>query len=101
VTSHSTQAILGDLSGLLRQFHGHEYSGPITPRTQFFGELGLTSIDAVVLGETLERHYGLKFPFGQLLVSLQQRRAEDIEVGDLVDFLHRHLNSPEGPSCPT
>jgi acyl carrier protein len=100
VTGRSTQAILDELSAILRQFNGREYSGLITPRTRFFAELGLTSIDAVVFGETLEHHYGRKFPFGQLLDALRQRQAEDVEVGDLVDFLHRHLNSPEAPSCP-
>jgi acyl carrier protein len=101
VTGRSTQAILDELSAILREFNGREYSGRITPRTRFFAELGLTSIDAVVLGEALERLYGRKLPFGQLLADLRQRQAEDVEVHDLVDFLHRHLNSPEGPSCPT
>ena len=41
--------------GSSANFHGREYSGPIGPETRFFADLGLASIDAVVLGETLQR----------------------------------------------
>ena len=50
-----TQAdVLQDLEEILRNFQGREYSGEITADTSFFGDLGLASIDAVVLGETLQ-----------------------------------------------
>jgi acyl carrier protein len=85
------EQILHDLAGILRSFNGREYSGPITAETQFFADLGMMSIDAVVLVETLERHYGRKFPFNEFLAGLKQRGAGDIEVGQLAAFLHRHL----------
>jgi acyl carrier protein len=90
------QQILDDLAGILHDFHGREYSGPIGRQTRFFGDLGLASIDAVVLAEALERLYGEKLPFGQLLADLGRRQAEDLELGELVDFLHTHLNAPTG-----
>jgi acyl carrier protein len=86
------EKILSDLAGILRDFHGHEYSGPIGPDTRFFGDLGLASIDAVVLGETIEEHYRRKIPFNQFLAELGQRAVRDIELGELVAFLHQHLN---------
>jgi acyl carrier protein len=86
--------VLNDLAGILRNFHGYEYSGEIGPETRFFADLGLASIDAVVLGETIEEHYGRKFPFNQFMADLGRRAVRDIEIGELADFLVRHLNEP-------
>lgn len=83
-TSAQVQA---DLARLLANFNGHEYSAPISPETLFFADLGLASIDAVLLGETLEQRYGQKFPFGPFLSGLAKRGARDISVGELAVFL--------------
>jgi acyl carrier protein len=83
--------ILSDLSGMLRNFHGREYSGDIGRQTRFFADLGLASIDAVVLGETIEQHYQRKIPFNEFMAELGRRQVRDIELGELVDFLHRQL----------
>jgi acyl carrier protein len=85
--------ILNDLTGLLRNFNDREYSGPIGPQTRLGADLGLASIDAVVLGETIEEHYGRKLPFNVFMAELGRRAARDIELGELVRFLHEHLNS--------
>lgn len=85
--------ILADLADLLSNFQGREYSDVITRETRFFGDLGFASIDAVVLGEELEKRYGRRLPFNQLLAESMQRQAEDLEVGELVDFLGRYLPS--------
>ena len=92
--AHNPESILRDLTGLLRNFHGREYSGPIGRETQFFGDLGLASIDAVVLGESLETHYGRKLSFGDLLATLGARADRDLVIGELVDFLHAELGRP-------
>ncbi len=84
--------ILDVLTGIFRDFHGREYSGPIGVETMFFADMGLASIDAVVLGETLESHYGCKLPFGDLMAELGKKTDRDIKIGELVDFLQRHLN---------
>ena len=85
---------LADLEGIFRNFHGREYSGPIGRDTRFFADLGLASIDAVVLGEMLESHYGRKLPFGDLMAELGQRTDRDLRLGELVAFLETHLNQP-------
>ncbi len=85
------EQVLAHLAGLLRNFNGREYSGDIGPDTLFFGDLGMMSIDAVVLGETLEGHYGRRFPFPQFLAGLAQRGAEDLSVGELTEFLYRNM----------
>ena len=56
----------------------------------------MASIDAVVLAETLQRHYGRKLPFNAFLAELGRRGATDLSVGELVEFLHRSLNAGEG-----
>jgi acyl carrier protein len=87
------EQILNDLTRILRNFNGREYSGPLGPQTLFFSDLGMVSIDAIVLAETLEKHYGRKFPFQQFLAAVGQHGVRDIEVGELAAFLHRHLES--------
>lgn len=83
---------LVDLAEIFRNFHGREYSGPIGRETRFFADLGLASIDAVVLGEMLESHYGRKLPFGELMAELGKRADRDMRLGELVTFLETHLN---------
>jgi acyl carrier protein len=89
----TTERIQSDVAGILRNFNGREYSGDIGPETCFFADLGLASIDAVVLGETLEEHYGRKIPFHLFMADLGRRAVRDIKLGDLVAFLHQHLNA--------
>ena len=84
--------VLGDLADILRNFHGREFSGEIGPRTRFFADLGLASIDAVVLGETIEEHYGRKIAFNDFMADLGRRAVRDIALGELAAFLERELN---------
>lgn len=85
-------AILHDLRRLLGDFNGKEYSGEIGPTTLFFADLGLVSIDAVILAETLETLYGRRFDFGEFLARLGRRGVRDIEVGELAAFLHDQMS---------
>jgi acyl carrier protein len=86
------ERILADLAGILGNFHGRQYGGEIGPETMISRDLGFASIDVVVLGETIELHYGQKLPFGQFLAELGRSGARDISVGTLADFLFKHLN---------
>src|SRR5271167_3748314 len=81
--------LLADVAAILGSFGGREYLGRITPETRFFADLGLASIDAVVLGETLQEHYGRPLPFGDLMADLGRRAERDMSVGEVADFLHR------------
>lgn len=83
-------AILADLSRILADFQGREYSGPIDAQTRFFADLGLASIDAVVLGEVLQEHYGRPLPFAALMAELGRREDRDLPLGELAAFLARH-----------
>lgn len=91
--TRTPEQIMNDVAGILRNFHGREYSGDINPDTCFFRDLGLASIDAVVFGETLEERYGSKVPFHLFMADLGRRAVRDIQLGELVAFLHQHLNA--------
>jgi acyl carrier protein len=88
----SSSEIMADLSEILASFNGRDYSGTIGPETRFFADLGLASIDAVVLGEALEAHYGRPLPFGALMADLGSRTERDMKLGEMAEFLHRHLS---------
>lgn len=83
--------VLAELRDLLSNFHGREYSGEIGPDTYFFADLGLASIDAVVLGEMLQARYGKDLPFGELMAELGRRENRDLCIGELADFLVTHI----------
>ena len=90
-------AILADLAHVFSDFHGREYSGPIESGTHFFADLGLASIDAVVLGETLQERYGRPLPFVELMAEPGRREDRDLALGELVSFLARHIDREDIP----
>jgi acyl carrier protein len=96
----SREAIVAELATILGCFNGRDYSGTIGPDTRFFADLGLASIDAVVLGESLQAHYGRPIPFGELMADLGHRTERDMTVGEMADFLHRFfaLGATPAPS---
>jgi acyl carrier protein len=81
------QKILSDLATLLADFQDRQYGDEITAETLFFGDLGFASIDAIVLGETLEIHYAQAIPFQRFLKQLADEHVQDIAVGRLAKFL--------------
>jgi len=87
MSPQNTGEVVADLATLLANFQDQEYPGEITASTLFFNDLGFMSIDAVVLGETLENRYQQKFPFNRFLADLSARGAEDISVGELAEFV--------------
>jgi acyl carrier protein len=92
MTGQAPQSVLDDLVQILRNFPGREYFGEIDRCTRFFDDLGMVSIDAVMLGEKLEERYGFRFPFNELIAGLIEREAEDLEVGELADFINYHVS---------
>ncbi len=91
--TYSRAEILAELRRMLANFQGREYWGEIGPETCFFADLGLASIDAVVLGEELQSHYGRPLPFGELMAELGRRNDRDLRVQELAEFLERHLGA--------
>jgi acyl carrier protein len=72
-------------------FPDRDFPDPVTLSTRAFADLGLASIELVVLAERLEGHFGHRLPFGLFLRGLRDRGAEDLELSELVVFLQQHV----------
>ena len=89
----SREEILADVMLLLRRLADDwEYGGDITEDTYFFADMGLQSLDVVVLGTAVQEHYGQVLPFPKLFAEIGQRELRDSSVGEWVDFIYKHLN---------
>ncbi len=87
----SDATLLAELRCLFRDALGVDPIQPITPEARFFADLGLASIDAVVLGEAIQGHFGRPVPFDRLMADLGSRQERDLPVGELIAFLKLHL----------
>jgi acyl carrier protein len=85
----SRDDIMADVLGLLRKLADDwEYTGEIAPETRFFADMGMRSLDLVILGTAIQEHYNRVFPFAKLFANIGQRELPDIPVGEWVDFIH-------------
>jgi acyl carrier protein len=92
MTARTPQQIYHDLAEVMaRAFPDKDLSVEVGPTTRAFADLGLSSIELVVLGERLEQFYGRRLPYGPFLATLRNRGADDLELGDLVAFLQQQL----------
>ena len=91
ISAPSRTKILDDVITVLEQELGVQSSCPITEDTRFFAELGLASIDAVVLSERLQEHYGRSLPFSELMAEMGKKTDRDLTIGELVAFLTANL----------
>jgi acyl carrier protein len=68
-----------------------EYDGEIAPGSRFLADLGLESLDIVVLGTLIQQRYG-RLPFAEYLAEIGQRPVEerDVTVAELVAFICAH-----------
>jgi acyl carrier protein len=80
--------VLATLQELSRDW---DYSRPVGPESLLFTELGLESLDAVVLGTTIQEHFQKQLPFAELLAEIG-REQRDLSIEELVDFVDRNLN---------
>lgn len=88
----SNASVLDDVLEMMTELAGDwEYSGAITPETNLIADLGLESLDLVVLGTSIQQRYG-RLPFAEFLAEIGQRPVaeRDVSVGELVDFVCRH-----------
>jgi len=90
--THVDPEVLDGVLKLLQELSGDwEYDGVIGPDTYFLADLGLESLDIVVLGTMIQQQYG-RLPFAEYLEELGQRPVEqrDITVAELVAFVCEH-----------
>ncbi len=68
-----------------------EYEETIDPQTRFIADLGLESLEIVVLSTMIQQQYG-KLPFPAFFDDIGQRPVNDrdVTVSDLVTFIASH-----------
>jgi acyl carrier protein len=75
-----------------------EFDGTIGPGTRFVADLGLESLEIVVLGTMIQHRYG-RLPFAEYLEEVGRRPEEerDVTVAELAAFIceHRHSSPQE------
>lgn len=83
---HGVLALLGELK------EDWEYEETIDPETRFIADLGLESLEIVVLATMIQQKYG-KMPFPVLFDEIGQRPIDDrdVTVGEVVAFVSEHL----------
>jgi acyl carrier protein len=92
MSARTPEQIYRDLAQVMASaFPDRDISVEVGPDTRALADLGLASIELVVLGERLEQFYGRKLPYGPFLAGLRNRGAEDLELGELVGFLQAHV----------
>lgn len=93
----SQPGIMDDVLEMLGQLSNDwEYSGTITAETLLFEDLGLESLDIVVLGTAIQEKYGMIMPFAEFLIEVGQREERDISVGELVEFVQSQITGFKG-----
>jgi acyl carrier protein len=86
------EEVMAGVLGLLEELKGDwEYDGEIGPQTRFVADLGLESLEIVVLSTMIQQRYG-RLPFPAYFDEIGQRPVEqrDVTVGELVNFVCRH-----------
>ena len=87
--------VLDDVLALIDELSGDwEFDGEITPETRFLADLGLESLDLVVLGTMIQQRYG-QLPFAEFYAEIGQRPIEERDVS-VVGARRVHLHEP----CP-
>lgn len=82
---------LTDLATVLAaSFPDRDFPPDAGPETRVLADLGLASIELIVLGEKVEQFYGRKLPYAAFLRELRGRGADDLTLGELADFLARN-----------
>ncbi|MES1262012.1 MAG: acyl carrier protein [Acidobacteriota bacterium] len=67
-----------------------DYAGIVGPETRLFTELGMESLDLVVLAAAIQSHFGQVLPFALLFAEMGEKQL-DLTVSGLMDFLEEHL----------
>jgi acyl carrier protein len=84
--------VLAGVLELLDELAGDwEYDGEITPDTRFLADLGVESLEIVVLGTLVQQRYG-PLPFARFLEEIGERppQERDLTVRELVAFVGDH-----------
>ena len=91
MTTLDPQVMQGILALLNEASGDWEHTGEIGPQTRFVADLGLESLEIVVLSTMVQQRYG-RLPFPQFFDEIGQRPVDerDLTVADLAMFVCEH-----------
>ena len=84
--------VMASILALLEELKGDwEYDGEIDPETRFIADLGLESLEIVVLATMIQQEHG-RLPFPAFFDEIGRRPVEDrdVTVAELVTFVCEH-----------
>ena len=85
-------AVMNEIVELLEELkEDWEYEGELEPNTRFLTDLGLQSLDIVVLSTMVQHRYG-RLPFPAWFEAIGKRPPDerDVTLRDLVTFVCEH-----------
>jgi len=94
--------VMAEVTELVSELAGDwDYEGEVGPSTLFLADLGMESLDLVVLGTALQSRYG-RVPFSEFLAAMGSRPVEDrdVTIAELVEFVSRHQAIPPAGVVP-
>lgn len=91
MTTLDPQVMQGILALLNEASGDWEHTGEIGPQTRFVADLGLESLEIVVLSTMVQQRYG-RLPFPQFFEEIGQRPIDerDLSVAELAMFVCEH-----------
>ncbi len=91
MTDLDPEVLDGVLALLAELKEDWEYEDAIEPQTRFIADLGLESLEIVVLSTMIQQQYG-KLPFPAFFDDIGQRPIDDrdVTVGELIAFVSGH-----------
>ncbi len=90
----SRDQVLADVLTILRSLADDwEYSGDLNENTRLLADMGLESLDIVVLGANVQAQYKQVLPFSEFFAEVGQRDLPDITIGQWADFIYAHLGA--------
>jgi acyl carrier protein len=94
MTELDPQVLDGVLTLLGELKEDWEYEEAIEPQTRFIADLGLESLEIVVLATMIQQEYG-KLPFPVFFDQIGQRPLEerDVTVAEVVQFVCDHRSA--------
>jgi acyl carrier protein len=96
--STTREIIRDDVMELLAELADDwEYEGTITEETKLLSDMGLESLDIVVLATSLQQRYEQDLPFSEFFAEIGQRPTPDVTVREWTDFMVQHLNGLTAP----
>lgn len=89
----SSRDVLGDVLTIVREMLSCP-AGSVHADARFFADLGLSSIDIIVLGDRLEQHYARPLRFAEALPEMAKAGMDDVTLGQLASLVELRLAQP-------